>query len=147
MKTTIAIKGGSGIHSVIHDTSSWSPWSPWSPCSKSCGSEGIQTRKRVCLSAAGCEGNGKAWRVCALSECQDPSLSLRDEQCAKFNNQPYQGNYHLWSGVIQGDSPCSLDCQADGRPDIINRFETKALDGTKCGGNSLKLCLDGVCEV
>jgi len=137
----------SGIHKVILNTNSWSPWSPWTPCSRSCGSEGIQTRRRVCLSSQGCDGVANAWRVCALSECPEPSRSLRDEQCARYNNVPYQGTYHLWVGVSREDSPCSLDCRTEGNPDIINRFETKAEDGTKCdGGNSLKLCLDGVCE-
>ena len=81
----------SGIHKVILDTNSWSPWSPWTPCSRSCGSEGIQTRRRVCLSSQGCDGVANAWRVCALSECPEPSRSLRDEQCARYNNVPYQG--------------------------------------------------------
>ena len=137
-----------GVHTVLLDTSSWSPWSPWSPCSRSCGSEGIQTRKRVCLTSDGCDGEANAWRVCALTECPSPSLSLRDEQCAEYNNIPYHGSYHLWVGSLQDDSPCSLDCRVDNNPDIINRFEKTVRDGTQCGaGNSLKLCLDGVCEV
>lgn len=137
-----------GVHTVLLDTDSWSPWSPWSPCSRTCGSESIQTRKRVCLSSTGCEGLATAWRVCALSDCPQPSLSLRDEQCAEYNHHPFHGAYHLWRGVVNDDSPCALDCQVDNQPDIVNRFQERAKDGTQCGGgNSLKLCLEGVCEV
>ena len=76
------------------------------------------------------------------------STSLRDEQCQRYNDVPYQGNYHTWRGAQQADSPCSLDCQAETDPDVIQRFVTHAEDGTRCSGDgSLKLCLEGVCEV
>ena len=137
----------SGIHSVILDSTSWSPWSPWTPCSRTCGSEALQTRRRVCLAASGCAGNAHAWRACALVACPPESESFRDEQCARYNTLPHQGSYYTWRGVSQADSPCSLDCQAEDRPEVIHRFEARAEDGTRCGDSSLKLCLDGVCEV
>ena len=141
----------SGVHSVILAGGSWSPWSPWSPCSRSCGSEGLQTRRRVCLTALGCQGNSNAWRACALTPCPEEEnivSSLRDEQCARHNSVPYEGAYHMWRGALQADSPCSLDCQAETRPDVIQRFATRVEDGTRCSDSgSLKLCLGGVCEV
>ena len=76
------------------------------------------------------------------------STLLRDEQCQRYNDVPYQGTYHTWRGAQQADSPCSLDCQAETDPDVIQRFATHAEDGTRCSGyGSLKLCLEGVCEV
>ena len=49
---------------------------------------------------------------------------------------------------MQADSPCSLDCQTETNPDIIQRFAKRVEDGTRCSGDgSLKLCLEGVCEV
>ena len=148
----ISISASGAVHSVILAPGSWSPWSPWSPCSRSCGSEGLQTRKRVCLTALGCRGNSNAWRACALADCPEGSVtSLRDEQCARHNTVPYQGSYHMWTGAMQADSPCSLDCAAENSRDqspIIQRFATRVEDGTRCSGEgSLKLCLGGVCEV
>ena len=82
-----------------------------------------------------------------LSPCPATTLSFRDEQCAAFNNQALGGRHYLWKGAEQPDSPCSLDCRAEDHQDLLHRFSTTVLDGTKCGNTGLKLCLEGKCEV
>ena len=123
-------------------------WSPWSRCSRTCGSEGLQTRRRVCLESRGCDGSSQAWRSCVLSPCPQSDLGLRDEQCAAFNNVPgEEGGGQLWLGAEQPGSPCSLDCQARDDPALVQRFNNKAVDGTRCGQTGLNVCLEGQCEV
>ena len=136
----------SAISKVILPDTTWGPWSPWSKCSRSCD-EGLQTRRRVCLSPEGCEGSATAWRACGLQACEQSAISWRDEQCARYNNIAYQGTYHLWKSIEKQESPCSLHCQALDQPQVITMFESKAEDGTRCRGSSLKLCLAGSCEV
>ena len=109
--------------------------------------EGIQIKWIVCLSTKGCDGSPTAWRACGLNPCPPSAISWRDEQCAAYNNIAHNGKYHLWESLEEEDSPCSLDCRAVDQPSIINRFNSKVEDGTKCEGSSLKLCLSGVCEV
>jgi len=133
------------IPKVILPDTPWGPWSPWSVCSRTCG-EGVQTRRRVCLSTDGCDGSAIAWRACGLHPCPQSAISWRDEQCAKYNNIAYHGKYHLWESVEKADSPCSLDCQAVDQPSIVNMFDNQVEDGTRCKGSSLKLCLSGICE-
>ena len=97
----------------------------------------------MCLESRGCDGSSQAWRSCVLSSCPQPNLSLRDEQCAAFNSQ--QG--HRWVGTEQPQSPCSLDCQAQDDPEVVERFNNKVQDGTRCGQTGLNVCLEGQCEV
>ncbi|GMT14832.1 hypothetical protein PFISCL1PPCAC_6129, partial [Pristionchus fissidentatus] len=56
----------------------WLDWSAWSTCSDSCGSCGIRTRTRVCLSTSSscsCVGEGLGIEYCNLSVCRYPRQS------------------------------------------------------------------------
>ena len=128
-------------------TSGWGPWSPWAPCSRSCG-EGLQARRRLCLSSlSGCEGGEVSWRACGLLPCPADTSSWRDEQCSLHNNRALEGEYHLWRGAELPESPCSLDCRAEGQEGgLLHRFLDRVEDGTRCGQGGLALCLAGECE-
>ena len=126
--------------------SSWASWSSWSSCSRSCGG-GLEWRQRMCLSSGGCDGAGKVWRVCQLHPCPDPSIDWLDEQCARFNNQPVEGRYHLWSSHRNWDNPCSLHCRASDEPQLVVNMADRMEEGTSCSNSSLKVCLQGTCEV
>jgi len=130
--------------SAVSDTE-WGSWSPWSPCSRSCGG-GVQTRGRVCVGKDGCEGPVKVWRVCELHPCPDPHIDWLDQQCARFNNKPYEGKYHLWASERDWDSPCALNCWARDTPSLVARLADRMEDGTSCSNASLKVCLNGRCE-
>ena len=125
-------------------TTGWGPWSAWSACLRTCG-EGLQARRRPCLSPLqGCQGGQVSWRACGLPPCPAEASSWRDEQCSLHNNRALEGEYHLWLGAELPESPCSLDCQAEGG--LLHRFLDRVEDGTRCGQGGLALCLAGECE-
>ena len=60
----------------------WSDWLEWSSCSKTCGSNGKRTRRRVCdnpepkFDGRACPGDATQSDSCALSACEGKQLSV-----------------------------------------------------------------------
>lgn len=53
--------------------SGWTSWGRWSPCSQTCGSGGVQTRRRFCANASygtqTCQGAGVETQKCFITAC------------------------------------------------------------------------------
>lgn len=139
---------------------SWSRWGSWSQCSKSCDG-GVSYRTRRCLSGE-CPPEGspdyREDRICNIQICpEDPlySGSFRSQQCAEYNEVPYEGRYYLWEAApppedhtkSTDEELCSLICRASGYPDVVVRMDRAVVDGTRCrGGQSLDMCIQGKCR-
>ena len=86
-------------------------------------------------------------------------MDFREEQCAAFNESPYDDQYLKWSAHYDDNEPCSLTCR--GKPDkepkekseeddessIIVQLAPKVRDGTRCRLGSLDMCVNGKCLV
>lgn len=70
------------------DVSRWAEWTPWSECSVSCGSGGVQQRKRECFDPLG------------LNKCQGPTEEQRNCQPSP---EPCESQWGTWS-------PCDAVC-------------------------------------
>jgi len=81
----------------------WTAWEQWTDCTKSCGSDGIQTKTRTCNNPAPagkgnpCVGPSSVTKGCELkpcpnnADCQDMNNGATDEygdDCAYYNDYP-----------------------------------------------------------
>ena len=79
----------------------WGNWNEWSECSRSCGG-GISVQHRYCdhpTPANGglfCVGERLRYKVCNSDVCSKGDSSYRQQQCAKYNNEVYQGKQYKW---------------------------------------------------
>ncbi|GLH06201.1 uncharacterized protein GBIM_11691, partial [Gryllus bimaculatus] len=90
----------------------WSPWSDWSPCSRSCdGGAAFQLRR--CEAPSGCRGDDIRHKICNMQPCPE-SGDFRLQQCAAFNELPYEGQLLAWTPHHEESEPCALTCR--GRP-------------------------------
>ncbi|CAB0003465.1 unnamed protein product, partial [Nesidiocoris tenuis] len=115
-------------------------WSDWSPCSRTCdGGTSFQIRK-----CAQCLGPSVRYRICNMQPCPD-SIEFRDQQCAAYNDLPYDDKLMTWVGYSGLDSPlCELWCQSD--TGVIAKMAPSVKDGTRCRPGSLDLCVEGQCQ-
>ncbi|CAJ0959768.1 unnamed protein product, partial [Mesorhabditis belari] len=73
-------------------TTEWLAWSEWSSCSDTCGSCGIHTRTRTCLTSSvlcTCPGESTMIEYCNLFVCKYP----RDSCCFNFTPRPFSGSF------------------------------------------------------
>ncbi|CAA9994408.1 unnamed protein product, partial [Nesidiocoris tenuis] len=76
--------------------------------------------------------------------CPD-SIEFRDQQCAAYNDLPYDDKLMTWVGYSGLDSPlCELWCQSD--TGVIAKMAPSVKDGTRCRPGSLDLCVEGQCQ-
>ena len=67
---------------VVAVNGAWSDWMPWSSCSASCGTDGQETRSRLCNNPAPsnggeqCEGDSSEDRQCQQQPPACPGTSL-----------------------------------------------------------------------
>nr|XP_024216656.1 ADAMTS-like protein 1 [Halyomorpha halys] len=118
-------------------------WSEWSPCSRTCdGGTSFQIRK--CNEVNGCFGETLRYRLCNMQACPD-GVEFRDQQCASFNQIPYEGQILEWS-AYQGpqDDPCELRCIAT--TGLVATLAPQVQDGTRCKPGTLDLCVNGKCQ-
>ncbi|KAM4652064.1 A disintegrin and metalloproteinase with thrombospondin motifs 8 [Discoglossus pictus] len=133
----------------------WGSWSSWGECSRTCGG-GVRFSFRDCNNPEPqnggkyCKGQRTMYESCNTHECANPEQSFREEQCAKYNSHNYtdgEGNVRQWipkySGVFPRDR-CKLFCRARGRSEF-KVFQTKVVDGTLCGPDTLSVCVQGQC--
>ncbi|XP_054853798.1 A disintegrin and metalloproteinase with thrombospondin motifs 8 [Eublepharis macularius] len=149
-------------HCVAQDTvlpqpvvdGNWGSWSPWGPCSRTCDG-GVHFSNRDCdnpvPSNGGkyCEGQRIKYQSCHTEECPPNDKSFREEQCEKYNSNSTElnGSGREWVPMYSGVSPrdrCKLVCRAK-RGNEFKVFETKVIDGTLCGPETLSVCVHGQC--
>lgn len=88
-----------------------------------------------------------------LQPCPE-SGEFREQQCAAYNDVPYEGEALTWTTHQDDSEPCALTCR--GRPvdepltqeePIVVQLAPKVQDGTRCRPGSLDMCIDGKCQV
>jgi len=88
-----------------------------------------------------------------LQPCPE-SGEFREQQCAAYNDVPYEGEVLIWTAHQDDSEPCALTCR--GRPagepptqeePIVVQLAPKVQDGTRCRPGSLDMCIDGKCQV
>ncbi|XP_066977999.1 papilin isoform X19 [Macrobrachium rosenbergii] len=123
----------------------WGPWSAISPCSRSCGG-GVAYRSRDCRGSSpdACSGKSKKYESCNVNPCPAGSKDYRGEQCARFDNVPFEGKYYNWVPYLKAPKKCELNCQPQGER-FYYRHAPKVVDGTPCDTEGLDICVDGRC--
>ncbi|XP_025832890.1 protein madd-4 isoform X3 [Agrilus planipennis] len=132
----------------------WEDWSDWSPCSRSCDG-GVSHQLRRCVGIK-CRGEIVRYKICNMQPCPDYS-DFRENQCASFNNIPYDNQLLRWVAYYDDHNPCTLMCK--GKPTdssetkseedtvmVVAKLADKVHDGTRCRPGSLDMCIDGKCQ-
>ncbi|KAH8295400.1 hypothetical protein KR018_010895, partial [Drosophila ironensis] len=135
--------GGDG-----NDPSEWSDWSSPSDCSRTCGG-GVSYQTRECLrrdhyGEAACSGGSRRYYSCNTQDCPEEDPDFRSLQCARFNDQQFNGVYHEWVPYTNAPNPCELNCMPKGER-FYYRQKEKVVDGTRCNDQDLDVCVDGQC--
>lgn len=130
----------------------WGSWSPWGTCSRSCGG-GVRFSYRECNDPQPqnggkyCQGLRAKYESCSTQDCPPEEKSFRDLQCGIYNSKNRHGNLIEWIPKYSGVSPrdrCKLMCQARGGSEF-KVFQSKVVDGTLCGPDTLSVCVQGQC--
>uniref|UniRef100_A0A336M0H4 CSON009496 protein n=1 Tax=Culicoides sonorensis TaxID=179676 RepID=A0A336M0H4_CULSO len=146
---------------------SWSTWSEWSTCSRSCDG-GVTYQLRICHAPQGCKGEAIRYKICNMQPCPDPQ-DFRAQQCAAYNEVPYDGALFKWEPHYDYTEPCALTCrgkpaqQFDESPQsedeendeysseddgsVVTQLSHRVQDGTRCRPGSLDMCIHGKCQV
>ncbi|XP_059474388.1 ADAMTS-like protein 3 isoform X4 [Neocloeon triangulifer] len=125
----------------------WAAWSEWSTCSRTCDG-GASYQLRRCTAPPGCRGEPVRYRICNMQPCSDNG-DFREQQCAAYNDIPYEGHLYKWSASHDEYEPCALTCKtrsADGRSTLVVQLAPKVQDGTRCRHGSLDMCISGKCQ-
>ncbi|XP_011062335.1 PREDICTED: papilin [Acromyrmex echinatior] len=126
----------------------WGPWSTPSSCSRSCGG-GVAHQTRQCLDIDDsghdkCTGASRRFFSCNIQECLGESTDFRAEQCAEFNNVPFEGVYYDWIPYIGSPNKCELNCMPRGER-FFYRHKVAVIDGTPCESEKNDVCVEGKC--
>ncbi|XP_054258197.1 papilin isoform X2 [Macrosteles quadrilineatus] len=123
----------------------WGPWSAPGPCSRTCGG-GVTFQTRQCREDARipCEGAARRYFSCNIQDCPEGSVDFRAEQCAAFNNVPFDDVYYSWIPYTKAPNKCELNCMPRGER-FYYRHKDKVADGTRCDEEKLDVCVDGKC--
>lgn len=138
---------GAGDHRS-HESGRWEPWSESSECSRTCGG-GVASQTRTCLETRSdgsslCIGPNRKYFSCNIQDCPEGSVDYRTEQCARFNNVPFEGIYYDWIPYYNAPNKCELNCMPKGQ-NIFYRHARRVVDGTRCHPEGLDVCVDGIC--
>lgn len=87
----------------------WSGWSDFSTCSRTCDG-GVAFQLRRCHSPSGCRGESVRYKICNMQSCPDQQ-DFRGQQCAAFNEVPYDGALFVWSPHYDYSEACALTCR------------------------------------
>ncbi|KAG5675419.1 hypothetical protein PVAND_005325 [Polypedilum vanderplanki] len=142
----------------------WSAWSDFSTCSRTCDG-GVAFQLRRCHSPQGCKGESVRYKICNMQACPDQQ-DFRAQQCAAYNDVPYDGALFNWTPHYDYSEPCALTCR--GRPEhlrdekkseehdsldeeseeasVIVQLSNRVQDGTRCRPGSLDICIQGKCQ-
>ncbi|XP_077270107.1 proteoglycan-like sulfated glycoprotein papilin isoform X5 [Temnothorax americanus] len=126
----------------------WGPWSTPSSCSRSCGG-GVAHQTRQCLDIDDsghdkCTGASRRFFSCNIQECPGESKDFRAEQCAEFNNVPFEGVYYDWIPYTGSPNKCELNCMPRGER-FFYRHKVAVVDGTPCESEKNDVCVKGKC--
>ncbi|XP_030854406.1 papilin isoform X3 [Strongylocentrotus purpuratus] len=135
------------IHRIARQApeSGWGEWGIWSACSRSCEG-GVSYQERQCIPGPGlCVGPQRNYRSCQIQDCPEGAIDFRLEQCASFNDILYEGRLFKWVPYEGGPNQCELNCMPKGEH-FYYRHAEKVIDGTRCGPNTIDVCVDGVCR-
>ena len=97
-------RGGSGKSAL-----GWSAWSDFSTCSRTCDG-GVAFQLRRCHSPHGCKGEPVRYKICNMQACPDQQ-DFRAQQCAAYNDVPYDGALFNWTPHYDYAEPCALTCR------------------------------------
>lgn len=97
--------------------------------------------------AISCIGSYRQYKLCNTQACPESSRSIREVQCASYNNKPFMGRFYEWEpfAEVKGDRKCELNCQAMGYRFYVRQAE-KVIDGTPCDQNGTAICVSGQCK-
>ncbi|XP_058806520.1 papilin [Phymastichus coffea] len=128
---------------------SWGPWSHPSPCSRTCGG-GVSQQTRECLDRdeynnERCTGAKKKFFSCNIQPCPGEPKDFRTEQCAEFNQKPFEGVYYDWIPYTGGHNKCELNCMPRGER-FFYRHRQSVIDGTLCNIEKNDVCVEGKCR-
>ncbi|XP_072747679.1 papilin isoform X3 [Anoplolepis gracilipes] len=146
--------GGSYLpSSFVPDTDepergNWGPWSTPSSCSRSCGG-GVAHQTRQCLDIDDsghdrCTGASRRFFSCNIQDCPGEPTDFRAEQCAEFNNVPFEGTYYDWIPYTGSPNKCELNCMPRGER-FFYRHKIAVVDGTPCESEKNDVCVRGKC--
>ncbi|CAL1675129.1 unnamed protein product [Lasius platythorax] len=126
----------------------WGPWSTPSSCSRSCGG-GVAHQTRQCLDIDDsghdrCTGASRRFFSCNIQECPGEPTDFRAEQCAEFNNVPFEGTYYDWIPYTGSPNKCELNCMPRGER-FFYRHKVAVVDGTPCESEKNDVCVKGKC--
>ncbi|XP_060665273.1 LOW QUALITY PROTEIN: protein madd-4 [Drosophila nasuta] len=145
----------------------WSSWSDWSTCSRTCDG-GIMQQIRRCSTTGNCRGESARYRICNMQPCPEQQ-DFRANQCAAYNDVPYDGTLYKWTPHYDYVEPCALTCRghpahltedispesasANGEESlhydeqsVIVQLSARVQDGTRCRSGSLDMCIQGKCQ-
>ncbi|XP_070578826.1 papilin-like isoform X2 [Ptychodera flava] len=127
----------------------WEDWGEYGPCSRTCGG-GVSYQERKCRSSrtdggASCVGPSRNYRSCNIQDCPDGSTDFRAEQCAKYNDIPFERKYFKWVPYTGAPNKCELNCMPKGEH-FYYRHALKVIDGTRCSEDAPDVCVDGICQ-
>ncbi|KAK4885313.1 hypothetical protein RN001_001584 [Aquatica leii] len=125
------------------DTGYWSNWSSPTPCSRSCGG-GVSTQERTCNPGYYCEGPTKKHFSCNTQDCPDLA-DFRAQQCAEYDNIPFDGVYYEWIPYTKAPNVCQLNCMPKGEI-FYYRHKEQVIDGTPCNDEKYDVCVEGTCQ-
>lgn len=97
--------------------------------------------------AISCIGAYRQYKLCNTKVCPESSRSIREVQCASYNNKPFMGRFYEWEPFAEakGDRKCELNCQAIGYRFYVRQAE-KVIDGTPCDQHGTAICVSGQCK-
>lgn len=87
----------------------WTTWSDFSTCSRTCDG-GVAFQLRRCNNPQGCKGESVRYKICNMQACPDQQ-DFRAQQCAAFNEVPYDGALFKWAPHYDYAEPCALTCR------------------------------------
>ncbi|GLH10987.1 Papilin [Gryllus bimaculatus] len=94
--------------------------------------------------SATCTGGKKRYFSCNIQDCPESSMDFREEQCAAFNNIPFEGRYYHWVPYTKAPNKCELNCMPQGDR-FYYRHKERVQDGTRCDEEKLDICVEGQC--
>lgn len=100
----------------------WSAWSDFSTCSRTCDG-GVAFQLRRCHSPSGCRGESVRHKICNMQACPDQQ-DFRAQQCAAFNDVPYDGAMFVWTPHYDDAEPCALLCRQVENSFFMHFFST-----------------------
>ncbi|XP_037689454.1 thrombospondin type-1 domain-containing protein 4 [Choloepus didactylus] len=106
-----------------------------------------QSFSQPARSAISCIGAYRQYKLCNTNVCPESSRSIREVQCASYNNKPFMGRFYEWEpfAEVKGNRKCELNCQAMGYRFYVRQAE-KVIDGTPCDQNGTAICVSGQCK-